>query len=41
MSGLKDYQKINHFPATAEISRKDSLARNLVGGGGRWAGVAR
>lgn len=27
---LKDYQRLNHFPATSEISRKDSLARNLT-----------
>ena len=26
----RNYQKINHFPASSEISRKDSLARNLA-----------
>eukprot|EP00729_Bicosta_minor_P003291 gene3291-28036_t len=30
IKGLKNYQKINHFPASSEISRKDSLARNLA-----------
>lgn len=29
IASLKGYQKINHFPATGQISRKDSLARNL------------
>eukprot|EP00047_Mylnosiga_fluctuans_P018080 m.66720 g.66720 ORF g.66720 m.66720 type:complete len:696 (-) comp7421_c0_seq2:1296-3383(-) len=27
---MKGYQRINHFPGTKEISRKDNLARNLV-----------
>eukprot|EP00041_Stephanoeca_diplocostata_P033605 m.1115679 g.1115679 ORF g.1115679 m.1115679 type:complete len:971 (+) comp24371_c0_seq1:198-3110(+) len=29
MNSLEPYQKINHFPGTGEISRKDCLARNL------------
>jgi tubulin polyglutamylase TTLL7 len=28
-SSLKSYQRVNHFPNTGEITRKDSLARNL------------
>ena len=27
---LKEYQKINHFPASGQLSRKDCLARNLM-----------
>ena len=27
---LKSYQKINHFPGMSEISRKDTLARNMA-----------
>jgi len=27
--GLHDYQKVNHFPGTHEITRKDLLARTL------------
>jgi tubulin polyglutamylase TTLL6/13 len=26
---LKSYQKINHFPGTSEITRKDNLGRNM------------
>jgi tubulin polyglutamylase TTLL5 len=28
--GLSEYQKINHFPMSYEISRKDRLCLNLV-----------
>lgn len=27
---LKPYQRINHFPRSSELGRKDSLARNLL-----------
>lgn len=30
IADLKPYQRLNHFPGMGEISRKDSLARNLV-----------
>lgn len=29
LSGLKIYQKVNHFPAMYQITRKTYLARNL------------
>lgn len=29
LAALKDYQRVNHFPETSEITRKDGLARNL------------
>lgn len=28
--GLNEYQKINHFPASYEITRKDRLCYNMV-----------
>ncbi|XP_041358202.1 tubulin polyglutamylase TTLL7-like isoform X2 [Gigantopelta aegis] len=30
ISELKPYQKINHFPGMAEVTRKDNLARNFM-----------
>ena len=30
ISELKAYQKINHFPGMAEVTRKDNLARNFM-----------
>ncbi len=29
LSDLRSYQRVNHFPETSEITRKDGLARNL------------
>jgi tubulin polyglutamylase TTLL5 len=28
--GLNEYQKINHFPSSNEITRKDKLCQNVV-----------
>lgn len=28
--GLNEYQKINHFPCSYEITRKDNLCKNVV-----------
>jgi tubulin polyglutamylase TTLL5 len=28
--GLNEYQKINHFPSSNELTRKDKLCENLV-----------
>ena len=29
-SGLNEFQKINHFPSSHEITRKNSLATNIL-----------
>lgn len=28
--GIKDYQKVNHFPGTFQIGRKDKLWKNVA-----------
>jgi tubulin polyglutamylase TTLL5 len=28
--GINEFQKVNHFPCSSEITRKDRLCENLV-----------